>query len=253
MRAILIAGLLAVGGCASLGQADQPSPEATFERALVALQEEDFQTAYEHLSWIYYEHAHRPIGERALLTLAAVEMDPRNTGRRLDVGAELAGRYFQHPNATPWSGAVSQTMYLLAMELGAAEERLARAEAERERAEREREQAERERQTARAEASRASATARQARSEAARARTEAARARAEARRAQAGSQARAAPAQPARQLPQLSSPSVSARVSTLQGERDRLAGEVRALNRRLAEQEQELERIRRTLAPRPQD
>jgi chemotaxis protein histidine kinase CheA len=252
MRAILIAGLLAVGGCASLGQADQPSPEATFERALAALQEEDFQTAYEHLSWIYYEHSHRPIGERALLTLAAVELDPRNTGRRLDVGAELAGRYYQHPNATPWSGAVSQTMYLLAMELGAAEARLARAEAERERAEREREQAERERQTARAEASRASASARQARTDAARARTEAARARAEARRAQAGSQTRA-PAQPARQLPQLASPSVSARVGTLQGERDRLAGEVRALNRRLAEQEQELERIRRTLAPRPPD
>jgi len=248
MRAIPFATLLGLGGCALAGQIDRQSPQEIFERGLVALEREDFRTAYQHMASVYEDQWDRPIGERALLTLAAVELDPRNPGRRLDVGAELAGRYFQLPSGTPWNGAVSQTLYLLAMELGAAEERLARAEeekrraeVERRRSEAERERAERERRTAQTEARRAAASAREARIDAERARAEARRARTE---------QRPAPAAPApRPLPLLTAPSVSARVGVLQGERDRLEAEVRTLNRRLQEQEQELERIRRTLEP----
>jgi chemotaxis protein histidine kinase CheA len=242
MRGTLLVGLLVVGGCASLAHGGQPRPEVVFERGLQALEQQDFRSAYEQFSWVYEVYWDRPIGERALLALAAVELDPRNPDRRLYVGADLAGRHYQLPTARRWNEPVSQTLYLLALELGATEERLARAEAEREQAEQARARAERERQAARAQAQQAATRAQ-------RAQAEATRARAEARRAQA--QRTQPAAAPARALPQLSSPTVTARVNALQTERDRLAREVQTLRSRVAQQDEELERIRRTLSPRP--
>lgn len=239
MRRTAILALAAITGCATLQGGDAPDPEARFERALAALERQDFPGAYDQLARVYAEAWGGPLAGRALLAMAAVELDPRNGGRRLDVGADLAARHFQHAGHPGWTTPVSQTLYLLAQELGATEARAARAEAEKARAEAEREEArrvaeraeaekaeaERERQAARAQASRATAQARAARAQASRA------------------EARAA----ARPLPSYQGPSVSARVRELSGERDRLRSEVAVLKRRLAEREQELERIRATL------
>lgn len=236
MRPIVLVMLAALAGCATLGQPDAPDPEDVLGRALVSLEQEDFTAAYEQLSWLYQSYWDEPAGERALLALTAVELDPRNPGRRLYAAADLASRHYQLPSVSPWALPVSQTLYLLAQELGAAEEELERSRREKERAV----QAQVE---AQAEARREAAAAGQARAEAARAREEATQARATARRAQA------AAAEP-RPLPRLPGPSVSARVSELQGERDRLADELRTLRSRLAEREEELERIRQTIIPR---
>lgn len=242
--------LLAVGalaGCASLQGSDAPDPEQRFGRAMEALERQDFRSAYEQLSLVYTGHWTQPVAERALLAMAAVELDPRNAGRRLDVGADLAARHFQLAGEPSWTTPVSQTLYLLALELGAAEERAARAEAEKERAEEEKQQAQRQAEQAERQAEQAERQKQQAEKEKRAARAEVQRAKAQARAANA--KARAAE-QEARPLPRYSGTSVSARVGELSAERARLRDQVQALKRQLAEREQELERIRATLAPR---
>lgn len=228
LAATLLAG--AVAGCATLYGGREPDPEERLAQALNALEREDYRTAFDGLVWVYSHYPTEPVGQQALLALAAAEMDPRNPSRRLGVGSELAASYLGLPATPNWTEPVAETLYLLALELGAAEMRVARAEAERE-------QAEAGRARARIEARQAQAETRRAEVEAQRAEVEAQRAEAEARQARG-----AAEAAPPRPLPRLPGPPVTARMRELERERDRLAG-------RVTELERELERIRRTLRP----
>lgn len=236
MNRIRILPLALLAGCASLPAIEAPDADEHLALGLQALDRQEFPAAYTHLSWVATNHGDDDDGRQALLAMAAVELDPRNPGRRLDVGAELAARHLQLPDVATWSIPVSQTLYLLAHELGAAEERAARAEAEKAMAESDAARAERERQQAAQQAQAAQAQVRRAEARAREAESAAARARAQARTARA-----------TRTLPTLDTPSVSARMGELRGERDRLGEEVESLRRRLAEREAELERIRKTL------
>lgn len=60
-------------------------------------------------------------GERhALLTAAAIALDPSNDSRQLDLGASLAARYLATVPTTDAAGRpLAQSLYLLAIELGA--------------------------------------------------------------------------------------------------------------------------------------
>lgn len=240
LRSLMASALvLLAGGCASLQHAPGPSPEERLEQGLAALERGDYRAAHEPLSWVYTHYADEPIGRQALLALVAAELDPRNPSRRLGVGADLAARYLRLPGAEPWTVPLVETVYLLAMELGAAEERVAVAEESEEAAREEARAAREQAREARAEAR--SAEARAARAEAARAqeaeRAEAARAeaaRAEAARAEAA-RTGAQPAAP-QDLPQLPGPPVTARVAELE--------------RELAACRRELDRIRRAATPR---
>ncbi|HEX7051552.1 MAG TPA: hypothetical protein VF188_15200 [Longimicrobiales bacterium] len=213
-------------GCALVYGSRQPDPEERLARGLAALDREDYRSAFDDLVWVYTHFPDEPEGRRALLALAAAELDPRNPSRRLGVGSDLVADYLRTPGTPSWTHPVAETVYLLALELGAAETRVAEAEMERE-------EAEQESAEARGEATRARRQAQRAEAEAQRAR----RAEARAERARRGAQA--APPGP---LPQLPGPPVTARIRELQRERDRLAQRVQALER-------ELERIRKTLRP----
>jgi DNA repair exonuclease SbcCD ATPase subunit len=209
-----------VHGCATLQGERDADPEQHLAWGLAALEQQDYHTAHAHLAWLVSYHWHRPVGQRALLALAAAEADPRNPGRRLGVGAQLASDYLRLEETADWLQPLMESFYLMTLELGAAEEEIAQLA-------REKEAAERAARAARAQAQRAQAAAR----------TAEARAR----------QARAAPA--ARTVPALPGPPVTARVRALEQERTQLAQRTSQLERRLAEREQELERIRRTLQP----
>jgi hypothetical protein len=220
MRAIAVGLLLPLAGCATLGGLDRPGAETALRHGLESYEQQDFQTAYDQLSWIYANFWDRPVGERSLLALAAVELDPRNPGRRLREGADLASWYPTLPFRSAWQIPVSRTLEGLARELDVAYEEIARLQAENEWMEERRVAAVAE--VARAE--RAAATAR----------ADANRARAEARQLQAASAPRIPPSRPAE-------------VRTLQADRDRLAREVSRLRTALEEREQELRRIRETI------
>jgi DNA repair exonuclease SbcCD ATPase subunit len=216
--AVLVA--MAVHGCATLQGERDADPEQHLAWGLAALEQQDYQTAHAHLAWLVSYHWHRPVGQRALMALAAAEVDPRNPGRRLGVGAQLSSDYLRLEETPEWLRPVMESFYLMSLELGAAEEEIAQLE-------REREAAERAARAARAQAQRAQTAARSAEA-----------------RAQ-----RAAVAAPARTVPALPGPPVTARVRALEQERTQLAQRTSQLERRLAERERELERIRRTLQP----
>ncbi len=134
----LATGLLALAlpACATLDTVLGRPANDHFNTGIVALRRGEFAEASRELNWVIERHGNDEIGQQALLAVAALEMDPRNPQRRLPLGADLAAGYLQHKNRVDWSQPVAQTLYLLALEMGATEERLAQAEAEKREAER---------------------------------------------------------------------------------------------------------------------
>lgn len=179
--AVSLTGLLM--GCATLTAPLESRAEKRFDQGLEALAGGDYRLAHERLSWVVRHYGHEKYGHRAILTLAAMEMDPRNPTRRVPIGTDLAATYLRLPDKASWTRPVAQTLYLLGLELGAVEERVERAERE------------------------------------------------------------------ASRLPALPGPSVSARIKTIEQERDRLARRIDVLEKQLSEKDQELQRIRKTIRP----
>jgi peptidoglycan hydrolase CwlO-like protein len=128
-KAPLILGLTAVlSSCAVLSGVGEPDAEAELDRGLTALRAREYDDARRILEPVYQSSWQQPVGQEALLALAAMELDPRNPERRLWAGADLAGRLLSIPQASAADVPVAETLYLLAVELGAAEERIARAD-----------------------------------------------------------------------------------------------------------------------------
>lgn len=228
---ILFVGLQ---GCAPFLQNDRQGPEKVLENALISLDRGDFVAAYENLSWVHEHHWGSPAGERALLAMTAVEMNPRNPGRRIEIGAELGHRFADLPSPSPWNIPVAETFRLLAEEMTRIQAQIDALEEEKRLLERQRDETSTALRELRAEANQALARAEAAEAEVARARraerrSQVAEAAAEERARTHGSDANAA------------------RESV--GERDRLAQEVRALRNELAERDRELKRIRESLTP----
>lgn len=182
---ILTFGVL-VAGCSTFSSLLRSKEHSRFESGIEALAAGDYAAAHEDLAWVAERFANQTDGQRAVVVLAVMELDPRNPARRTDVGTDLAATYLQLPDREAWVDPVARTIYLLGLELGAAEERAQRAE-------------------------------------------------------------RAA--ESPRQLPTLPGPSVTARLRSVEQERDRLAKRVTELETQVAAQEQEIQRIRRTIKP----
>jgi outer membrane protein assembly factor BamD (BamD/ComL family) len=129
-RPVLAVAMLALllAGCATVSSLTTSNEEKRFDAGMRALANGDYATAHKELAWVAERHANKSEGQRALLILAAMEMDPRNPARRTDVGADLAATFLRLPERDGWVDPVAQTMYLLGLELGAAEERAQRAE-----------------------------------------------------------------------------------------------------------------------------
>jgi hypothetical protein len=131
--AVAVAGLLV--GCATLKAPLESRGEQRFEEALAALGRGDYRSAHEGFTWVAQNERDDDHGQHALLILAALELDPRNPERRIAQGADVAASYLGVPDKEEnWTVPVAQTLYLLGLELGAAEERVEKAEREAERA-----------------------------------------------------------------------------------------------------------------------
>lgn len=117
---VLVAAL--AGACAALDlNRDRQDPDREFDRALAAWRTGDYRSARHALLRVYNGFAERPVGQRALLALAAAELDPRNPDRRLDAASAFAARYIHEPGVPEWSRPVAEALYLLALDLGARE------------------------------------------------------------------------------------------------------------------------------------
>jgi hypothetical protein len=127
---------LAISACGTLNSVFNSNAEERFTAGLVALRRGDFAQANTDLRWVAEHYPDKEIGREALLAVAALEVDPRNPRRRLAMGVDLAESYLRQEDKERWSEPVVQSLRLLAMELGSAEERVAVAEADRLAAER---------------------------------------------------------------------------------------------------------------------
>ena len=125
---LVVAWTLVMVGCATVSSVWRADEEQRFAAGMRALANADYAVAHRELAWVAEHFAHKSVGQRALLVLASMEMDPRNPSRRTDVGADLAATFLRLPDRDDWVDPVAQTMYLLGLELGAAEERAQRAE-----------------------------------------------------------------------------------------------------------------------------
>jgi hypothetical protein len=110
------------------GQAD---PREQLNQGVSALAAQEYAVARGVLEPLYREHWQDRVGQQALLVLIAAELDNRNPQRRLWAAAEMSARLLSIPELEPWLVPIGESYYLLAVELGAQEERLARADSAR--------------------------------------------------------------------------------------------------------------------------
>ena len=133
IRAAAYSALLcaSIAGCAVLRPERGPGPEEQLEHGLAALEVQDYAAAHRLLEPLYRQYWQEPGGQRALLALAASELDSRNPERRLADAADFSARYLGIPDVHAWTIPVAESLFLLAQELGAQEEAAAKAAAER--------------------------------------------------------------------------------------------------------------------------
>lgn len=124
---LVTTGLMWVStGCSAIGRSE-PNPEIRMQAGLDALAQNDIARAQEHFQWVYNNQPGKQIGYEALLAFIATELDPRNPDRQLYTSSELAERLIRAPDAPPWMRPLGNTFYLLALELGAHDERMAQS------------------------------------------------------------------------------------------------------------------------------
>jgi hypothetical protein len=112
--------VLGVAGCATVGAGRLLTPEDLLDRGLEALARGDYASASQDLAWA---HAYCPgvdTGERALLAMLALELDPRNPARRTGAAASRAAARIERGDPG-WALPVTEALYLLALELGDAD------------------------------------------------------------------------------------------------------------------------------------
>jgi hypothetical protein len=122
--AAAVAAALVLGGCAGfLGspRPDEPEQQAqtAMQRAERALERGNRAEAIAELLLVAGRCPSTPVERRALLTAAAVALDPANEARQLDLGASLAARYLATSPPESSDRPLAQSFYLLAIELGA--------------------------------------------------------------------------------------------------------------------------------------
>jgi hypothetical protein len=130
MRTALLVLLTAAGatGCATLASIRTDHPREQLRAGAAAVEAQQYLEARGYLEPLFYERPTEAVGQQALLVLLAAELDNRNPDRRLWAAADLAGRFLTNEPVEPWLVPLVETFYLVAMELGAAEEKIAEAE-----------------------------------------------------------------------------------------------------------------------------
>jgi TolA-binding protein len=128
---LLMAALAAPLSCAVMRRSEPvpAGPEVRLEQALVTLDRGDYGAAAAQLERLYQTYPEGTVGKQALLSLAASRLDPRNPARDLPSGAALLAQYLGLADTTSVSEEPAEVLYLLALELGAAEQRADHVEA----------------------------------------------------------------------------------------------------------------------------
>ena len=122
-RTALLSALVAAAGCATPARRVDVNDPAMRERlAVMSLLEEDFGTARPRLLDLVARCESGEHGRRALLLLAAAELDPQNEAGSPEMAARLARAYLLLPDAPREEIVLARALYRLAADLGGLEE-----------------------------------------------------------------------------------------------------------------------------------
>lgn len=108
--------LTACGGKATMREVGVPM---RLDVAARAMHDGEFEAAEEALIRVRETCGDEPLGHQALILLGAMTLDPRNPVRDPDLAATVLARAMRLPEAFPWTRPLSESLYLLALELGA--------------------------------------------------------------------------------------------------------------------------------------
>lgn len=120
--AILLVALLP--SCMLAGPAEAPTGDAarerTFRDGIRALEQAEFESASQRLATVAAICPVDGVGRRAMLLLAAAELDPRNGAGRVDVAAELTAFQLARPSTSePWAASLAREIHVIALDYGA--------------------------------------------------------------------------------------------------------------------------------------
>lgn len=124
-KSVCRSALLLVAALPACSLAGTGSPTGDTGRAraleygLAALDDGDYAGAAEQFAPVAAICPTDELGSRALLLLAASELDGRNADGRPDAAAELAAFHLARSEREDWSGALAEELYMIALDLGA--------------------------------------------------------------------------------------------------------------------------------------
>ncbi|UCG76041.1 MAG: hypothetical protein JSV95_01645 [Gemmatimonadota bacterium] len=136
---ITATAMIGAGGCASNPQPQPIAPEpqahvdlptppppaprseaaARLQTALAELEGSNFDAAHGELLEVIDLCGSEPLGQQALLLIAAAELDPRNPNPGRSLAAESTALLLDEPGIAPWLRTVTESLYLIALRLGA--------------------------------------------------------------------------------------------------------------------------------------
>jgi len=100
-----------------------PPPQAEapdkLQAALEALGKSDYTAAYARLMEVVELCGSAPLGQQALLLIAATELDPRNPDPRRSLAAESTSLLLGELDSMSWAGQFAESFYLIGRRLGA--------------------------------------------------------------------------------------------------------------------------------------
>jgi hypothetical protein len=100
-----------------------PPPQAEapdkLQAALEALGRSDYTAAYARLMEVVELCGGAPLGQQALLLIAATELDPRNPDPRRSLAAESTSLLLGELDSTSWARQFAESFYLIGRRLGA--------------------------------------------------------------------------------------------------------------------------------------
>lgn len=129
----LIAALSTAGCMRAVGPdietSSQVQPAEQFDGGLALAGAGDLIAATERLVEVREVCGDSPLGRQALLLMSVIQLDGRNSSRNPDLAAELAATYLALPSTFRWTGPIAEAIYVVALELGAHVPSLTSAEA----------------------------------------------------------------------------------------------------------------------------
>lgn len=123
LRTLGVTSTILLGGCSVFsGEGEkvepQPEPEAPYIRAATLLEAGQYEAAGAALREVASRCESGERGRRALLLLAALDLDPRNVEAEPDSAALMAARFLSLPGLPVSERPLGETLYVLALDRG---------------------------------------------------------------------------------------------------------------------------------------